>query len=115
MKPKSKQERLDNKKKDLDARQKADVARQAEEGPDVPAKVNNFHVGKPNVAVPNNCWLEKICQPRDIQDVTPVVNGNIADDSLIHKPVFRDINQKFFPTIDPNVVKKSKGLKNKES
>lgn len=113
--PKNKQDRLEQKKRDHDERLAADVKRQAEEGPDVPAKVNNFHVGRPNVAVPNNCWLEKICQPRDIQDITPVVNGNVADDSLIHKPVFKDVNQKFFPTIDPNVVKKSKGLKNKES
>lgn len=113
-KPKSKQERLEKKKKDLEARQMADVARQIEDGPDVPAKVNNFKTG-PMVSVPNNCWLEKICQPRDITPVTPVVNGNVADDSLIHKPVFRDGNQKFFPTIDPNVVKKTKGLKNKES
>lgn len=113
MSMKSKMERLLKKKADKDARQVADVARQVENGADVPAKVNNFLVGSPRVAVPNNTWLDKICQTRILVDNIPVVNGQVADDSLIHPPVFEDVNQKFVPTIDPNVVKKSKPLKNK--
>jgi hypothetical protein len=112
-KAKSKLERLAKKKRDRDARLVADIERQLEDGADVPAQVNNFHVNQPKMAVPNNCWLDKICQPRNVQGITPAVNGKVADEGLIHKPVAQDENQKFFPTIDPNVVKKSKGLKNK--
>lgn len=110
---KSKLERLAKKKADKEARLAADIARQTENGPDAPVKVNNFLVGAPKMAVPNNCWLDKICQTRILGDNIPAVNGKVADESLIHSPEREDLNQRFVPTIDPNVVKKVKPPKNK--
>ena len=108
MSMKSKLERLLQKRADKDARKSADIARQVKNGPDVPAKVNNFLVGAPKIAIPNNTWLDKICQPRILGDNIPAVNGQVADESLIHKPAAQDVNPKFVPTIDPSVVRKSK-------
>lgn len=51
-----------------------------------PAKVNNFKTNKVTVAKSRNVEPMIYIKARNIEDVQPVVNGEVADKNLIHKP-----------------------------
>ena len=65
---------------------------------DGPAEVSNFEVNKPTVATSLNQYPVDSVKRREIQDVTPAVNGKAAP-HLVHKPKSTDAAQDFFPVV----------------
>lgn len=94
------------KQKERAKRLEADAARQLKDGADVPAKVNNFLVGKPTIRKSRDVDIGRVS--RNVNEVIQVVNGKIADESLIHKPGSDEQHQTFFPVIQEGVTKKDK-------
>lgn len=69
-----------------------------------PARVNNFEVNKPNMAVSLNQYSAETIMPRNVNEVVPAVNGRAAPE-LVGKKVSAPTEQTFFPTAE----KTSKG------
>ncbi len=63
-----------------------------------PAKVNNYLKNKPTIAQSRNVY-PTYRKPRNVEEVKPVVNGKVADEKLIHKPVPAEPKQ-YFPVIE---------------
>lgn len=62
-----------------------------------PAKVNNYLKNKPMMAKSKNIY-PAYRKPRDVEEIKPVVNGKVADENLIHKPILAN-PEPFFPVI----------------
>jgi hypothetical protein len=65
-----------------------------------PVKVNNFKVNKPVVAKSKNIQPLIYIEKREVEEVKPVVNGEVADEKLIHKPKKKEV------MVNPPVIKK---------
>jgi len=82
-----------------------------------PATVNNYVKNKPTIAQSRNIY-PAYRKPRDVEEVKPVVNGKVADENLIHKPVSAT-PKLFIPVIEKGksdaTIKKSTRRSSKNS
>jgi hypothetical protein len=63
-----------------------------------PPKVNNYLKNKPTMAKSRNVY-PTYRKPRNVEEIKPVVNGKVADEKLIHKPISSE-PQLFIPVIE---------------